>query len=182
MDAPIEPFRALIESNSSVLTEADRAIWFEQYKLAVDMAAQISSKRQDANKFYISLVSIFGILQKLLPSSFHNSSPSLTPGVWQTMLPLLGACWCCVWWLTILRYRRINQAKWAVIYELEAILPSKPFISEKAELRRMATKKTAETDNRGSFALTQLELTIPIFVGFTFLLLAILPLILNRNI
>jgi hypothetical protein len=98
----------------------------EQYKLAVEMAARMSAKRQDADNFYIGLVSAFGGLYSLL----NKSQASLGRSAWQDVLPIL-AVWCVVWWLTIQRYRRLNIAKWNVIERLETNLPAAPFTWEK---------------------------------------------------
>jgi hypothetical protein len=124
-------------------------VLFEQYKLAVEMAAGISARRQAANSFFIGLVSGFGVLQSLLTASPREQA-----------LLVLPICLSVVWWLTIYSYRRINIAKWKVIYQLEKSLPAAPFTSEDAELKSKA------------FILTKLELAIPVVVGLVFLLLA----------
>ena len=144
----------------------------EQYKLAVEMAARMSAKRQDANNFYIGLVSAFGGLYSLL----NKSQPSLGRSAWQDVLPILAVCWCLVWWLTIQRYRRLNIAKWNVIERLETNLPAAPFTWEKEELKRFTSKEEQRT-SPGSFALTAVEGTIPILVGLVFLLFAVRPLL-----
>jgi len=56
--------------------------------------------------------------------------------------------------------------KWEVIYELENKLPAAPFRLEDEKL-----------GSGRSFALTKLELAIPLLVGLTFLLLAARPLL-----
>lgn len=133
------------------------------------MANQISTKRQDANKFYIGIISFFGAVYSLLDKVSSPSSHS----AWQNVLCILAMCWCLVWWLTIRAYRRINIAKWTVIYELEHEFPSHPFLREKQELRDPAIRDKSES--RGSFTLTKLELVIPLLVGLIFLFLATLP-------
>jgi hypothetical protein len=86
----------------------------------------MSAKRQDANKFYIAIVSGFGGLYSLL----DKESSSFTQLAWECVLPILAVCWCLVWWLTIRGYRRINIAKWKVIEKLETKLPAAPFPRE----------------------------------------------------
>ncbi|HEV8136110.1 MAG TPA: hypothetical protein VGP85_15615 [Pyrinomonadaceae bacterium] len=134
---------------SAVPVATDQAkVLFEQYKLAVEMAAGISAKRQSANTFFIGLVSGFGVVHSLL----EKTSQSLL---------ILPICLCVVWWFSIYSYRRINKAKWKVIYELEKNFPAAPFTSEGEELGSKA------------FMLTKLELAIPIVVGLVFLLFAL---------
>ena len=133
-------------STPPVSTEQPKVL-FEQYKLAVEMAAGISARRQSANTFFIGLVSGFGVVHSLLEK------------VAQSLL-ILPVCLCAVWWFTIYSYRRINKAKWKVIYELEKNLPVAPFTSEGKEL------------GSKSFMLTKIELAIPLVVGLVFLLFA----------
>jgi hypothetical protein len=41
-------------------------VLLEQYKLALEAAARMSARRQDANNFYIAVISAFGALYSLL--------------------------------------------------------------------------------------------------------------------
>lgn len=125
----------------------EQKVLFEQYKLAVEMAAGISARRQTANSFFIGLVSGFGVVDSLLEKAAQS-------------LLVLPICLCAVWWFKIYSYRRINKAKWNVIYKLEKNLPAKPFTDEGEEL------------GSKSFMLTKLELAIPLVVGLVFLLFA----------
>jgi hypothetical protein len=153
----------------------------EQYKLAVEMAARLSTKRQEANNFYIGLVSSFGVLYSLL----DKLPPSLTQTTWRDALPILAVGWCVVWWLTIRSHRRINKAKWDAIYRLEKHLPSRPFRLEQAflsgekEIDKVETgqKEIDKVETPGSFALSKLELLMPVLVGLIFLVLAAHPLL-----
>jgi hypothetical protein len=145
----------------------------EQYKLAVEMAAHMSTKRQDANKFYISLVSAFGVLYSLL----DKAPPSFTRSAWEDVLPILAVCWCFAWWLTIQDHRRLNMAKWKVIYKLENALPTAPFKWEEEELETLESNKQPIKISPGSFAFTTVERVLPILVGLIFLLLAARPLL-----
>jgi len=127
---------------------------FEQYKLAVEMAAGISARRQAANSFFIGLVSGFSVLDALLGRATPSTRTASTPKPTLLILPFLL---CLLWWLTIYGYRRINKAKWVVIYELEKSLPEAPFTREREEL------------GSKSFTLTKLELVIPLLLGLVFL-------------
>ena len=135
---------------------------FDQYKLAVEMTDSISKKRQEANRFFIGVLSGFGAFYALLDRLSASSARSVGGYV----LPVLPVCLCVLWRATIKSYRRINMAKWAAVYKMEADLPSAPFTWERDEL-----------GPGGSFALTKLEGTIPVIIGIVFLLLAGLPLL-----
>jgi hypothetical protein len=148
------------------------AVLFEQYKLAVEMAAHMSTNRQEANKFFIALISAFGGLYTL----FEKTRSLLAQSTWEAILPILAVCWCFVWWVTIRRYRRLNIAKWNVIEKLELKLPDAPFTLEKEELRKLA-ENIEEPLAPGSFGFTKIEGIMPILVGLMFLLLAARPLL-----
>jgi len=158
-------------------TEEQLKVLFEQYKLAVDMANTISSRRQAANNFYVGLVSGFAAL----PSVLEKAVPSLTATPREPILLILPLCLCVLWWLTIYSYRRINKAKWNVIYKLEEKLPMAPFTLERDALKPKSKKEElgskSEKEGLGSFMLTKVELAIPILVGLVFLLLACRPLL-----
>jgi hypothetical protein len=158
-------------------------VLLEQYKLALEMAVHMSNKRQDANNFYIGLVSSFGGLYALL----EKAPASFTRSAWDNVLPILAVCWCVAWWLTLRQYRRVNMAKWQVIYGLEAQLPGdKPFKlegdlleleSRKGKKDKSKKDQSKEEPSPGTFAFTRIEKTVPILVGLIFLLLAVRPLL-----
>lgn len=155
-----------------------REMLFAQYKLAVEMAAHSSTKRQEANRFYIGLITSFGVLYSLM----EKLPESATRTLWKNVLPLAAVAWCGVWWFTIRSYRRINKAKWHAIYELEKHLPGKPFRLEQAFLSGQTESEHvagSKGDTPGSFALSSLELLMPILVGLVFLFLAALPLLMS---
>jgi len=70
----------------------DVSLLFEQYKLAVEMAAAISTSRQTTNNFYIGLVSGLAALYSLL----EKVPLALTRSTWEQVLPLLVVCLCVV--------------------------------------------------------------------------------------
>lgn len=152
--------------------DASRETLLEQYKLTLEMASEISTKRQAANNFFIGLLSSFGALYSYLHDKLPESQAS---GASQGILPILGVAWSIVWLFTIRAYRRINKAKWNVIYDLEQDLSSKPFTWEGEYLS--GTRKSGRDKPSGSFAITQTELVVPLLVGFFFLVLAAYPLL-----
>ena len=98
---------------------------FEQYKIFIEMADRISTRRNLANTFFLTLhtllISTAGYL--------YESGPTVsTP--WMNLFPLIAVLTLCyVWYRLLLSYRQLNTAKFKVIGEYERILPSSPYWS-----------------------------------------------------
>lgn len=84
----------------------------ESYKLAVEMADRLSARRAIANAFFLTvhttLVAVVG-LRTVNPGSALLSISVCTAGL------VVAACW----WLLLENYRRLNEAKFAVINKIE---------------------------------------------------------------
>jgi len=100
----------------------------KQYKLCVEMADRISSRRCTANSFFLSLNSLLlaaiGILSRL------GSDLSTFDFWWIVIVSFAGFvfCWC---WSTIIRcYRELNSAKFKVVNTIEKRLPVAAFEAE----------------------------------------------------
>lgn len=130
----------------------------EQYKLAVEMAAQLSAMRQSANNFYISILSAFAVLYSLL----EKVPSAAARDALQYGLPIVAMALCIMWGLLITSYRRINAAKYTVILELETKLPVAPYTREWQHL---------EDGKRRHHHLTQVEAAVPVLFGLAFGLL-----------
>jgi hypothetical protein len=134
---------------------------FEQYKLAVEMADRVSARRMQANSFFLgvntALVSIFSLLFKdtdLLPTGLLGLAP---------VVAVLLLCY--VWWRIVKSYRQLNSGKYAVVLELEKLLPVAPYAAEWEALGRGKLPKKY-------LPLTHIETWVPIAFGFLYLLLA----------
>ena len=106
----------------SALSEQDRAIVLEQYKLYVEMADRVSSRRSLANTFFLTLnsavLTVIGVV--------WNRQPDAAPGV--AIVPLFVlVTQCLVWFWTVRSYRQLNSGKWAVVGALETVLPTSPW-------------------------------------------------------
>jgi hypothetical protein len=101
-------------------TDPDNQIHLEQYKLAVEMADRISSRRGTANVFY------FTVSSALLGT---------TESFGLTIASVAGLALSCAWWLQLRSYRTLASAKWKVITDLETHLPTQPFAAEWALLK-----------------------------------------------
>ncbi|PZV06954.1 MAG: hypothetical protein DCF22_22865 [Leptolyngbya sp.] len=92
----------------------------EQYKLYVEMADRVSSRRVQMASFYTS------ILSALLALLSITSNKDLFQGPQSFVLltiAMLGLCLCFVWAANINSYKQLNSLKFKVIHEMETYLP-----------------------------------------------------------
>lgn len=91
----------------------------ELYKLAVEMADRISSRRGTANNFFLAVhAGIITAVAALLPSGGTATLP-----VASTFIAVAGVALSAAWWLSLRSYRDLNSAKFKVILQMEARLP-----------------------------------------------------------
>ena len=104
--------------------ELFQAHLFEQYKLYVETADQISNRRQVANSFFVTintaLVALVGYLHV-------GSEPS---GELHWLIAVAGVVLSYMWYRLIRSYRDLNTAKFKVIHDIETVLPVSPFDAE----------------------------------------------------
>lgn len=93
------------------------------YKLAVEMADRVSSRRATANAFFLTVNTGLVAVAGLFPS---NSGP------WALRATCLaGAVLAFCWFLLLRNYRELNKAKFKVINAIEhEYLPVQPFRDE----------------------------------------------------
>lgn len=100
-------------------------ILFEQYKLYVEMTDQISSRRQNANTFFLSintaLITGFGYIMM-------NTNKN-------RFLLSLSIALCCIiidlfWFQLIISYKNLNRCKFGIINLIEKELPIRPYFTE----------------------------------------------------
>jgi len=113
----------------------------EQYRLYVHMADNISKRRHDMNRFYISVISglyvSFSFLYGL--SNVNNAYVNITYSI-------LGMTICFVWLSHIKSYKRLNEAKFKVIHNMEEKLPYPCYKEEQDTLDVSEHKHTLFTD------------------------------------
>jgi hypothetical protein len=103
----------------------------EQYKLYVEMMDRISSRRNQMNTFYLTLLS--GLLA--LISIFTNKDVDQFQNIqFQAIafltVSIIGLLLCLSWYINIQSYKRLNSSKFKVIYELEKQLPFSCYTKE----------------------------------------------------
>lgn len=111
--------------SSTLKSETNRAELLEIYKLCVEMADRVSSRRGRANAFFVTLqTALFSITGLSIQYAFFGSSPL-------RLLPFaLGVVVSIVWWLQLRTYRDLNKSKFSVILEIEKHLAFQAFAAE----------------------------------------------------
>ena len=133
----------------------------EQYKLYVEMADRVSSRRLQTTSIYTS------ILSALLALVSITSNKELFQGPQKFILlavSILGICLCLAWTANINSYKQLNYFKFKVIQEMETYLP---FPCYKREWEILEENKNKQR----YFRLTAIEKYIPLIVSIPYLCL-----------
>lgn len=104
----------------------------EQYKLYVEMADRVSQRREQSNRFYVTLVAAIVALLILA------ARLGVADGAWPVLFlisGLFGMALSVVWHGNIRSYRELNTAKFAIINKLEKQLPTAGYSDEWELLR-----------------------------------------------
>ena len=129
----------------------EKQILFEQYRLAVEMADKVSSRREGANKIFLAANS--AILAFLSTQQVFTTE--------HIFIALLGVLLCLAWASVLKNYRSLNSAKFAVIHEMEEQLPWKVYKDEWVKLKNGKDKRVY-----GKLSVVEKRLAW-IFLGFT---------------
>ena len=137
--------------------ERYQAAILEQYKLYVEMADRVSSRRGLANTFFLTLntaiLTAVGVFWKDRP----------TVDQWVILFPAAVLVLQCLAWFWIIRsYRQLNSGKWAVVGALEAHLPASPFW--RAEWKALGEGK----DPARYWPLTHVEQWVPFLFALAY--------------
>jgi hypothetical protein len=139
--------------------ERYQAAVMDQWKLYVEMADRISSRRGLTNTFFLTLnTAIFTAIGVAGKEVSDVSS-------WLLALPLIVVLGdCAAWWWLVRSYRQLNTAKFKVVGALEERLPASPYW--RAEWVALGEGE----DWRKYLPLTHLEQWIPILFGLVYLI------------
>ncbi|WP_104820631.1 hypothetical protein [Kitasatospora sp. MMS16-BH015] len=131
----------------------------EQYKLCVEMADRVSSRRNLTNTFFLTLnTAVVAALAAVSADSWAG-----TP-VWSLVAGLLILlAQCLVWYVMMRSYRQLSAAKWAVIGAMERRLPA--FAYSEAEWTHLGEGK----DWRKYIRLTYAEQAVPVIAAVAYL-------------
>jgi hypothetical protein len=106
----------------------NKEILLRQYELIVNSSLQLTSWRQTANNFYLSVNA--GLLA--LTSFFLGDSSLLT----SIIVCIIGFVISVLWHQTVSYYRQLNTAKFKVILKLEKQLPVRLFAEENKHFKQ----------------------------------------------
>lgn len=109
-----------------VSEEARLNVVVEQWKLLVDTTERVSTRRSLTNTFFLGInAAVFTLL-----AAFWTKGP-VSWGAVPLVFPLVAVLVSCLVWLALLQsYRRLNQAKFQIVHELERQLPAAVFGEE----------------------------------------------------
>jgi len=96
----------------------------EQYKAYLESAENISSRRQTANSFFVTInTALIALI-----SYIHLGNTNTTSYYW--LVALAGIAISFMWYRLIRSYRDLNSAKFQVLHQIEKRLPISPFDAE----------------------------------------------------
>jgi hypothetical protein len=128
-----------------------------QYKLYVQMADNISQRREAANNFLLAvnsgLLGIYGGMYAVFGTSHVKG--------FNVVLPVVGLLVSLAWFGLLRSYRQLNTLKFRVIHQIESELPIAPYEHE--------WKQAGHGDKQDIyFPLTHVEPLIPIAFGILY--------------
>lgn len=133
----------------------------DQYKLYVEMADRVSGRRLTANTYFLSVnTALLGYVAYIAKEN--------TSYLW--LLGLAGVALCWLWFRIIRSYRDLNTSKFAVVHEIEKLLPLSPYAAE--------WELAGKGKNSGKYhPLTHIETGVPIIflVLHAFVVLRTIP-------
>ena len=133
----------------------------EQYKLYVEMADRVSSRKVQIASFYTSILSaLLALLSITSNKDIFQGSQSFV----LLTVSILGLCLCLAWAANINSYKQLNSLKFKVIHEMEYHLPFPCYDREWQILKE-------DKNRRSYFRLTAVEKYSPIILAVPYLCL-----------
>lgn len=117
-------------------------IFFEQYKLYVQSALEISQRRNSANTYFLTINTF---LFTALGGASVAGLEVLQLG-WVFFISMAGIVLCYYWFRLIQSYKGLNKGKFKIIHQMEERLPVKLFKDEWDILGEDSTKYHLVTD------------------------------------
>jgi hypothetical protein len=121
--------KELFPTNPGEYGESYKEHFFAQYKLYVDSADKVSSRRALANTFFLTIASALLSGGFVLVGTTYTSRSTFN-GIGSAAVSL-GSLLLAVSWVYALRsYSQLNAGKFKIIHELELKLPAAPYTKE----------------------------------------------------
>lgn len=135
----------------------------EQYKLYVEMADRVSTRRAQTNRFYISFLSgMLALLSIVIGREIFSDFRAIV----FMAVAVLGIVLCGLWYVNIRSYIQLNSGKFKVIHEMEQHLPYPCYEKEWVILGR-------GRESKKYLQLTRVEQYVPIILTIPYILLLI---------
>jgi hypothetical protein len=129
----------------------DNEAFLKQYEIMVGTTQNVTAWRQTANTFYLTLnTAILGLVLYTLPYSALLVKLGLS---------VLGVLFSVLWYYSLDYYRKLNVAKFGVIYLMEKKLPIKMF---KLEYKGNKKEKIIGYENTIIKEISKLEKILPL--------------------
>ena len=139
----------------------------EQYKIYVQSAENVSSRRIATSRYLLTLsaalLAVYGI-----------QLPGLNQSYWTLTVPATGMIVSVLWYCLIRSYRNLNDIKFQIIHDLEQYLP--------VALYKHEWKKAGQGNGKFYTAVTGIERWIPILFICLHALLAVILGLANTGI
>lgn len=144
MEAIAEKAKGILLSESESDYKGDyKADFLTMYRDYVGSADNISSRREKANGFFLTINTGF------IGANAYFDVTSVAAAYIQSFV---GLMFCAVWWFMIQSYRTLNASKFDVIQLMEQHLPLAPFAAEEFVQRNSP---------KGHRSLTSVEKLVP---------------------
>ena len=109
----------------------------EQYKLYVQSAENVSTRRVASSRYLLTLSAAIVALYGLQSASFGETYLTL-------LIPLIGIPVSIIWYLIIKSHANLNSVKFEIIHELEQYLPAAVYKYEGSWPRREEASPTGK--------------------------------------
>ena len=142
---------SLIPKTEESYGESFKSDLLEQYKLYVQSAENVSTRRVNSNRYLLTINAALVALYGLQSANFGQ-------GYWTLLIPIIGIPVSLLWYLIIKSHADLNRIKFDVIHEFEQHLP--------AAMYRHEWRLAEEGQGTAYRAVTKIERWIPIlFAG-----------------
>ena len=154
-----KPTQRLIHHNKEDYGESFGQDLLEQYKLYVQSAENVSSRRVISNRYLLTINAALVALYGLQSANFGQS-------YWMLLIPVIGIPVSLLWYLIIKSHADLNRIKFDVIHEFERHLP--------AAMYKHEWYLAEEGRGKPYRAVTTIERWIPILFAALHVVLAIM--------
>ena len=159
------PTQCLIHHSKEDYGDSFGSDLLEQYKLYVQSAENVSTRRVASNRFMLTINAALVALYGLQSANFGQ-------GYWTLLIPVIGVPVSVLWYLIIKSHADLNSIKFKVIHKLEEHLP--------AAVYKYEWQLAGEGKGKSYRAVTRIERCIPIMFAGLHVVLAIVIILCNR--